>query len=174
MELPENGVVKLRAEYKLLTEADVKALLKHRGFFDRRWNRTGGFPNRYKTASDKNQEVIIDLATQLTWHPSGSDVPLFYDDAKEWLKELNQKKYAGLSDWRLPTLEEALTLLERKPKDKFHIDPLFSKEQYSMWTGDFFSDIRVWAVSFNYGRVFKARFNEGDFVRPVRSGIIEN
>lgn len=173
MALPEGGVVKLRTEYKLLTETDVRTLLKNRGFYDRRWGRRGGFPNRYKTASVNDQKMIIDLATQLTWHASGSDAPLNYDDAKEWLKELNQKKYAGLSDWRLPTLEEALTLLERKPVDKFHIDPLFSKEQYSTWTGDFVSEFRVWTVSFNYGRVFKTRLSEGDFVRPVRSGITE-
>ncbi len=173
MELPEGGVVKLRTEYRLLTEADVKALLKNRGFYDRRWNRRGGFPNRYKTETVDDEKVVTDLATQLTWHQSGSDDPFFYDDAKEWLKELNKKKYAGFSDWRLPTLEEAFTLLERKPVERFHIDPLFSQEQYSMWTGDYFSDIRVWAVSFNYGRIFKARFSEGDFVRSVRSGIIK-
>lgn len=173
MKLPEGGVVKLRTEYKLLDEADVKSLLKNRGFYDRRWGRLGGFPNRYNAKTVNDEKVVIDLATQLTWHQSGSELPLILEDAKEWITELNKKKYAGLSDWRLPTLEEALTLLERKPVERFHIDPLFSKEQYSMWTGDYFSDIRVWAVSFNYGRVFKARFSEGDFVRPVRSGVID-
>jgi len=54
-----------------------------------------------------------------------------------------------------------------------YFDPLFSKEQYSMWTGDYISEFRVWTVSFNYGRVFKTRPGEGDFVRPVRSGITE-
>lgn len=173
MQLPEDGVVKLRTEYTLLEEKDVKDLIKNRGFYDWRWNRTGGFPNRFKAETVNGHKIVTDLATRLTWHQSGSESPLVYEDAKEWIKELNQKVYAGYSDWRLPTLEEALTLPERKKIDNFHIDPVFSKEQYSMWTGDYFSDIRVWAVSFNYGRVFKARFSESDFVRPVRSGILE-
>ncbi|MCP5101742.1 MAG: DUF1566 domain-containing protein [bacterium] len=171
MKLPEGGVVKLRAEYKALSESDVKSLLKNRGFFDRRWNRTGGFPNRFKSQTVNDEKIVADLATNLTWHQSGSQLPITLEDAETWLKELNDKKYAGYSGWRLPTLEEALSLLERKAVDRYHIDPLFSRLQYSMWTGDIYSEIRAWGISFNYGRVFKARFNEGDFVRPVRTGV---
>ena len=171
MKLSEGEVVQLRSEYTLLEEKDVKELIENRGFYDRRWNRAGGFPNRFKSETVNGNKIVMDLATRLTWHQSGSESPLVYEDAKEWIKELNQKVYAGYSDWRLPTLEEGLTLPERKKVDNFHIDPLFSTAQFSMWTGDYFSDVRVWAVSFNYGRVFKERFSESDFVRPVRSGI---
>jgi hypothetical protein len=173
MKLAEGEVVTLRSQYEALGEADVKAVLKARGFYDRRWNRTGGFPNRCKPRTVSDEKVVMDLATHLTWHQSGSELPLAFEEAKEWIKALNRKGYAGYTDWRLPTLEEALTLVERKPVDRYHIDPVFATEQYSMWTGDYFSEVRAWAVSFNLGRVFKNRFSETDYVRPVRTGVEE-
>lgn len=167
--LPENGVAKLRAEPKTLSEDDVKSLLKSQKFYDKRWHRSGGgFPNRFELKATGDQPVVMDQASGLTWHQSGSDFAMIYEDIPEWLEQLNTDKYGGYSDWRLPTLEEALTLMEPKARDRFYIDPLFSKLQFSMWTADDYTEVRVWAISFNYGRVFKALYNETDFVRPVR------
>lgn len=170
-ELPEGGVFKLRSQYKVMSEEDVKSMLKARDFYDRRWRRSGGFPNRFELKTVGEHKVVVDRASNLTWHQSGSELPLIFEDVKPWLETLNRERYAGYTDWRLPTLEEALTLMEKKPVDRFHIDPLFSTQQYSMWSGDYYTEVRVWGVSFNYGRVFKVLLGETDFIRPVRSGV---
>lgn len=169
-ELPANGVYRLRSQYKVLSEDDVKSMLDARGFYDRRWHRSGGFPNRYQLKTVGEHKVVIDRASNLTWHQSGSELPVIFEDIKPWLEQLNRERFAGYADWRLPTLEEALTLMESKPIDRYHIDPIFSTQQYSMWSGDFYTDVRVWGVSFNYGRVFKVLLGETDYIRPVRSG----
>jgi hypothetical protein len=152
VDLPEGGVFKLRSQYKVLSEDDVKSMLKARGFYDRRWHRSGGFPNRFELKTVGEDKIVIDRAANLTWHQSGSERPIIFEDVKPWLEVLNRGRYAGYSDWRLPTLEEALTLMEKKPVDRFHIDPLFSKQQYSIWSGDYYTEVRVWGVGFNYGR----------------------
>lgn len=169
--LPEDGVFKVRHEYKELSESDVKSMIKSIGFYDRRWNRTGGFPNQFEDKTIDGQMVIIDRSTELTWHQSGSVGGMVYLDAVKWVENLNKIGYAGYNDWRLPTIEEALTLLERETIENYHIDAKFSPEQFSCWTGDQYTEVRMWAISFNYGRVFKGLHTEFDYVRPVRTGI---
>ncbi|MCP4218260.1 MAG: DUF1566 domain-containing protein [bacterium] len=66
-------------------------------------------------------------------------------------------------------LEAAVAVMFNKPNENYYIDPVFSRQQHSIITGDMINEFRVWAVSFNYGRIFRLSRNERDFVRPVRS-----
>jgi len=99
------------------------------------------------------------------------------DEAKEWIKKLNKRGYAGYHDWRLPTVEEAASLLEsRKKNGDLYIDPVFSKNQMWILTGDKFElqdgSVTTWLVSFwqdahvhrHYSNVLR-----DTYVRPVRS-----
>ncbi len=186
--LPASGKIKLRHTFETLAEAPVRNMIRQKGFYDRRWNKSGGFPNRFKLKTISGDPIVTDSVTGLTWHQSGTPLPLDYKEAQRWLINLNKEIYAGYSDWRFPTLEEALSLMERKAiqqkpteaekkgerkSKKYHIDPIFSSGQYSTWTGDDYSEIRAWSVSYNYGRVFKMRFLEQDFLRPVRTGTAD-
>ncbi len=181
-ELGNNQMVHFRFQCSdALPENDAKTMIKREKFFDSRWNRTGGFPNRYEEKKaeiiklvDKKEvkveiKIIKDNATGLTWHGGGSETPLTYRDAMVWVSDLNRDGFFGYNDWRFPTLEEALSLLEKKKVENYHINPVFSRDQHSTWTCDVYSEIRMWAVSFNLGRVFKNRPSEGDFIRPVRT-----
>jgi hypothetical protein len=82
--------------------------------------------------------VVVDNATGLMWHQSGSDDYVDWDEAKEWVEDLNSEEgYAGYQDWRLPTVDEAVSLLESSQiNGDLYIDPVFSKNQRWTWTGD--------------------------------------
>jgi chemotaxis protein histidine kinase CheA len=176
-------VIKLRSNYKKLKEDDVITILKRKGFYEKNWNKSGDFINQFESVNIKGDKVVIDLATGLMWHQSGSTVQLTLKKSKKWIKALNSRGYAGYQDWRLPTVEEGLSLMENSgKKDGFYIDPLFSREQRWIWTGDRIGSGEAWTVIFRSGIVSTvsvyggslsegdyARINEAFYVRPVRS-----
>ena len=123
-----------------------------------------------------NDNIVIDHATGLMWHQSGSFKNISWKSAKRWVIKLNENGYAEFTDWRLPTLEEAVSLLEPSAKNgNQFIDPAFDKTQSSVWTCD--SNIsnsslsldRAWSVNFNYSLVSRMDIMiERKKVRPVR------
>ena len=116
-------------------------------------------------------KMVIDHATGLMWHQSSSDENMEWDDAKKWVRELNVRGYSGYNDWRLPTVEEAASLLEPDNKDGgLYIDPVFSNYQERIWTGDENGQVGAWGVYFGGGLVFWVNFASVFYVRPVRSG----
>jgi len=114
-------------------------------------------------------KVVIDHATGLMWHQNGSD-KLKWNVAKQWVRVLNSRGHAGYSDWRLPTVEEAASLLESSKSNGLYIDPGFSNKQEWIWTGDEYGSEGAWGVYFGNGLVFWVNFASEFYVRPVRSG----
>ncbi len=53
--------------------------------------------------------------------------------------------------------------------DDLHIDPVFSKNQRRIWTGDGNGSEAAWKVYFFYGDVYWGYVNYFHYVRPVRS-----
>jgi len=123
--------------------------------------------------------VVVDNATGLMWHQGGSDY-MKWKKAKKWIRKLNKRGYAGYQDWRLPTVDEAVSLLEPSKKNKeydvdlewtiLYIDPFFGGE-LMIWTGDECEDgsEAAWGVSFYHGGVSWDGLYGGNAVRPVRS-----
>ena len=134
--------------------------------------------NSYEEKSVSGDSVIIDHATGLIWHQSGSDKDMDWPDAKQWVKDLNDKGYAGYSDWRLPTVEEAISLMEPNINaSSLYIDPVFGAKQIGIWTGDEndsagFMD-GAWSVRFTGGygggNACWVYDNASNHVRPIRS-----
>ena len=114
-------------------------------------------------------KVVIDHATARMWQQSGSPQSIIYTDAEKYIQELNQKKFAGYDDWRLPTLEEAMSLMEASKKNgDLYIDPAFDKTQSWIWTADKSSAGVAWVVHFSLGRCHDDLLSYFDVVRAVR------
>ena len=125
----------------------------------------------YNLKTIKGNKVVVDNVTGLMWHQSGPDDDLKWDESKEWVEDLNSEGYAGYQDWRLPTVDEAASLLEPSKSGNLYIDPVFSAKQKWIWTGDSKDGSEAaWCVYFDYGRVKWVFYIDYDrSVRPVRS-----
>ena len=120
--------------------------------------------------------VVVDNATGLMWHQSGSDVQMGWYEAQKWIKKLNEGSwlnkggYAGYCDWRLPTVEEAASLLEsNKRRNGLYIDPVFSNKQSYIRSIGRHSSEAAWLVLFFDGSVHWRGIYGNHYVRPVRS-----
>lgn len=164
----------LRSEYKTLSKNQVKSMIKSKGFFDYRWNKTRSFVNQFELKENSGDKIVIDHATDLVWHQSGSEIPIQYSEVSQWLEELNKKGYAGYTYWRLPTLEEAASLVAQEKTNFRYMDPIFSSLQYSIHTGDFFSEFRIWGVSFQFGGSFRVGVRDLNYIRPVTKYLSKN
>jgi len=132
----------------------------------------------YENKSISGDNVVINHATGLMWYQSGSEKDMVWSEARQWVKDLNSRGYAGYSDWRLPTVEEAASLLESSKKaGDLYIDNVFDVTQSSIWTGDENDNASyiegVWSIRFaggyGCGSVCWCYENAVNYVRPVRS-----
>jgi len=139
---------------------------------DDNWRPLKYVPNEYK---DNWDGTVTDFATGLMWEKSGSDDCLTDKQAEEYTRKLNRKKFAGHDNWRLPTIDELISLLEPNEKNgDLYIDPVFDKKQRWCWSADRrimrnSASGGAWGVSFSNGFInwFNDVFND---VRAVRSG----
>ncbi|MGR3294050.1 MAG: PEGA domain-containing protein [Candidatus Scalindua sp.] len=126
--------------------------------------------HRYEEKPIGDGDVIIDHTTGLMWYQSGSSDYFSLKKANKWLKKTNKNSYAGFDDWRLPTLEEASSLLEFETKDGNFIDLVFDNKQWGTWTGDKSDRGQAWIVTYVNGTINQVPVGTpATFVRPVRS-----
>jgi hypothetical protein len=139
-----------------LNYGDVVRLLVDFDFYDRFWNPKGaGFTKHFAVEKERflrKGNVIVDRATGLMWQQAGSPDEMTYAGAEKYVHDLNAQRFAGYSDWRLPTLEEAMSLMEPKENsDGLYIDAKFDAKQRWIWTADKESAGRAWYVPFLNG-----------------------
>ncbi len=115
--------------------------------------------------------TITDYVTGLMWQKSGSENRMKYEKAEEYIRKLNQEKFAGYTDWHLPTVPEFMSLLEPNEKNgDLYIDPVFDKTQGWCWSSDKTPSSWEWYVNFIYGGVPELLAGNGScYVRGVRS-----
>lgn len=152
------------------SKENVKALLKKFGLFDKYYYKEGDFKNHFVTKTIGVHRVVLDYATGLMWHQSGSPSYMKKEKVNDYLAGLNANKHAGFSDWRLPTLAEAASLLEKTENMRnLYLDNRFDNLQQYIWTGDTFEQKNIWAVDFYSGDLNPVPPNTSVYVRPVRS-----
>lgn len=162
--------VKLRSEPAMISTEEARLLILRRGFYERYYNKKGDFRNFFELMVVDQHKLVLDNATGLIWLQSGSEKVLAFPDAHKWVSALNRKKFAGYSDWRLPTLEEALSLMEPvESRYSLYIDPVFNKDLKYMWTADQVNKEQGWAVDFFAGDANRISLDFESYVRPVRT-----
>ena len=166
---PDQGI-ELRSDGTLLTEQNAKAALQRLDFFDAQHHSHGkGFEHFYRAYRSDNDHYIVDYKTRLMWQRGGS-AWLIYPQVQAYIDELNRNQFAGFFDWRLPTLEEAMSLMEPKPQHQnLHIDPVF-EDQQRIWSSDWQQhNSLAWMANFGHGESEAAYIWVNDAcVRAVR------
>ena len=148
------AAINLRTTGKILSENDIKVMLIQHGFYDKRRNQNGkGIDNQYEVQIKNSTIVVYDATTGLTWQKGGAPTAMTLEKAQQYVKDMNVKKFAGFDDWRLPTVEEALSLMEKQPQNKFHISPEFEYKINFIWTADRTKNGRIWMAYFYDGMV---------------------
>lgn len=164
------GKYRFRSSSKAISSKEVNQMLVHFNFSDKIKNKSGrGIKHQYLKIGEK-EVVIFDLSTGLMWQQSGSSEWMKFKEAKNWIADLNLKQHAGYKDWRLPTLEEAMSLMESRQHKDLYIDPSFNSRQNWIWTRDLYqSTSRNWVVGFGTGGYSHYDLDDTNYVRAVRS-----
>ena len=79
---------------------------------------------------DNGDGTITDAATSLMWAQNDSGVGMDWEEALDWVQEINDANHLGYNDWRLPNVKELQTIVDytRSPDttDSAAINPLFN------------------------------------------------
>ena len=139
-------------EPAILRDEDVESIILQRNFFDTERNSKGGFVNGLVDPGDGL--TIIDERTGLQWQSGGIDICSIRTMNRK-VDEIGEKGFAGYNDWRLPTLEEAMSLMESSVNFKgVHLNPCFSIDQPFIFIAAQRKPGGYWFVDYKHGRAF--------------------
>ena len=114
-------------------------------------------------------QMVYEAASGLTWQKSGSDFMLTKTEALEYVAELNRIQWAGAGDWRLPTVDELLTLLALPARTGDPcLEPIFDQSQNTLWSADTRSALAGWYIHTELGFADRQDFTCLSFARAVR------
>jgi hypothetical protein len=151
----------------VLEDDEIGPVIRQWNFYDALLNPQGNFANALADTGDGL--TVLDERTGVIWQRSGLDL----SSARTMegrIEELNKKTFAGCRDWRIPTLEEALSLMEPAVNAKgVHLHPCFSKEQPFVFVAARRKPTGCWFVDYAQGKVYwSSRTVPGGFCRLCR------
>jgi serine/threonine protein kinase len=101
--------------------------------------------------------VALEKRSGLYWQRRGSGFTLDWQQAKEYVDSLNDTGWQERSNWRLPTVEELLTILTPPLHDaRCSTWPLFDATIHWLWSGDPCNKKQAWmadVVESYFGRL---------------------
>ena len=158
----------LPAESSIINDDEIADVVKKWDFFEAELNPAGRFVNSLAAGNDPG--VIVDRRTSLMWQRDGIDIGSLRHIQRN-IEELNRGKFAGFADWRLPTMEEAMSLMEPAKNAKgLYLHPAFSKEQPFIFVAAQRRPGGYWFVDYKQGRAFWSSGTiPGGFGRLVRA-----
>ena len=116
---------------------------------------------------DNKNGTVTDLESNLVWVQIDS-----YQTRKQWinwhkaqdyLRELNEGKFGGASNWRLPTRKELAALFDENQsipwnyywtKNELHIDPIFGKSHCCYWSSEEAKGDMAWGFNYIRGKPY--------------------
>ena len=151
-----------------LSEDDVTALILQHNTYDCERNSAGNFENQLVDNGD--YMTVSDRRTGLMWQREGMDI-MSYRMLSQEVEKMNREKFAGFDDWRIPTLEEAMSIMEPVPNTKGqHIHQCFSSQQPFIFVNATRNPGGYWFVDYKHGRAFWASGTiPGGFGRMCRT-----
>jgi hypothetical protein len=166
--------IQLRTTGEDIARDEMRVILVKNNFYASCWNHNNEFCNPDGDFDnfllDNGNETVTDYVTRLMWQKGGSPGPVTYKDARSYVQKLNRSKFAGYSDWRLPTVEELGSLIERSWKsENLFIDGVFDKNQESCWSADTQGPGRAWEANFHLGYLVDDPAVFRNSVRAVRT-----
>lgn len=145
------GIV-LPTENDALTDEQVAALPAQWNFYDSEHNPQGKWKNFLADSGDPL--TVIDERTSLVWQRRGLDL-CSIRSMKQKIEQLNHEGFAGSHDWRLPSLEEAISLMQPTANTKgVHLHPCFSREQPFIFTAARRKPTGYWFVDYVQGKIY--------------------
>ncbi len=146
--------ITLRNEPSVVLEDQIQSIVMSHNFYEKHYNQNGSFKSYLVDNND--QLTVTDMVTGLMWQRQGTDLLSYRKLIKE-LNLLNQKQFGGFSDWRLPTIDEALSLLiPDKNAHSMHITDCFDPKQGYIHTADRRRPGGRWFVDLNQAHVYWA------------------
>lgn len=64
------------------------------------------------TYIDNGDGTVTDVNTGLMWQQGFAEYKLTYAEAQDYLETMNAQRFAGYSDWRLPTIKQLYSLID--------------------------------------------------------------
>ena len=103
---------------------------------------------------DNRARLLTDLSTGLTWQRGGSAFAIDWPAARDYIEHLNQEGLGDRRNWRLPTIEELITLLQPNPTGREHcLPPIFDQHPQRLWSCDRRAYTSAWYVNLDLGFV---------------------
>ena len=162
--------IHLRSTPEILEDADLKKMLKKYNFCDFDRHEDGDFKNIFK---DNKDGTITDEATGLVWQKTGSYRKMSRKNIQAYIEDLNRRKFAGRTNWRLPTVEELASLIACQYSNETlkYLDPVFADPEGDWidkcWSADApkpfgGADEAAWVVNFYRGVIEPAKWENSE------------
>ena len=131
-----------------------------------------------KSYTDLDNGIVRDNVTGLEWQQATAPGTYTWQQAQDYITSLNDAKYLGYEDWRLPTVEELSSLVDVGRIDPPAINPIFNDtvEAYYWSSTTYAYDAgSAWSVGFGADDFFNGFVNcniksDNYYVRAVRGG----
>ena len=96
---------------------------------------------------EDTEETVFDCTTSLIWQKDHAG-PMSWQEAIDYASKL---ELAGHSDWRLPTIEELITLIDFGKHDPASVFPNMPSKRF--WSSSPYSENYAWGAYFRNGYV---------------------